>query len=74
MIVTDLEKKNQTILPRPCDEECLISLVLKCWLTDKSVVNKQQIWPVLVNAALQKLTKINAFYHNILLLIMSGKI
>ena len=29
------------------------------------VVNKQQIRPALVNAALQKLTKINPFYSNI---------
>ena len=29
------------------------------------MVNKQQICPALVNAALQKLTKINPFYSNI---------
>ena len=34
-------------------------------MTDKSVVNKQQIRPALVNSALQKLTKINPFYSNI---------
>ena len=34
-------------------------------MTDKSVVNKQQIRPALVNSALQKLTKINPFYSNV---------
>ena len=48
---TDL-KKFKTILPRSCDEEYLISLALKRRLTDTSVVNKQQIHPALVNAAL----------------------
>ena len=43
----------------------LISFALKGRLTDKSVVSKEQIRPTLVNAALQKLTKINPFYHNI---------
>ena len=43
----------------------LISLALNRRLTDKSVVSKEQIRPTLVNAALQKLTKINTFYHNI---------
>ena len=58
-------EKIQTILARSCDEECLISLALKCRMTDKSVVNKQQIRPALVNTALQNLTKINPFYSNI---------
>ena len=39
LVPTDLEK-IQTILPRSCDEEYLISLALKRRLTDKSVVNK----------------------------------
>ena len=64
LVPTDL-KKIQTILPRPFDEEYLISLALKRRLTDKSVANKQQIRPVLVITALQKLTKINPFYSNI---------
>ena len=34
-------------------------------MTDKSVFNKQQIFPALVNAALQKETEINPFYSNI---------
>ena len=34
-------------------------------MTDKSLFNKQQICPALVNSVLQKLTKINAFYSNI---------
>ena len=43
----------------------MVSLALKCRLTDKSVVNKQQIRPVLVNTALQKLAQINPFYNSI---------
>ena len=43
----------------------MISLALKHRLTDKSVVNKQQIRPALVNTALQKLAQINPFYSNI---------
>ena len=57
-------KKIQTILQRSCDEEYLISRGLERWLTDKSVVNKQEICPDLVNSALQKLWKINPFYSN----------
>ena len=49
LVPTDL-KKIQTILPRSCDEEYLISLALKRHLTDKSVVNKQQIRPTLVSS------------------------
>ena len=44
-------KKIQTILSRSCDEEYLISLALKRRLTNKGVVNKQQICPALVNTA-----------------------
>ena len=44
---TDL-KKVQTILPRSCNKEYLISLALKRRSTDKSVVNKQQRRPALV--------------------------
>ena len=49
LVPTDL-KNIQTILPRSCNEEYLISLTLKRRLNDKSVVNKQQIFPALVNA------------------------
>ena len=57
--------KNPNHLPRSWDEEYLISLALKSRLTDKSVVNKQQICLALVNTALQKLAQINPFYSNI---------
>ena len=53
-------KKIKTILPRSCDEDHLISFVLKRRLNDNSVIR-----PALVNTALQKLTKINPFYSNI---------
>ena len=42
LVPADL-KKVQTILPRSCNEEYLISLALKRRLTDKSAVNKQHI-------------------------------
>ena len=64
LVPTDL-KKVQTILPRSCDEEYLISLALKRRLTDKSAVNKQNIRPAAVNRALKKLTEINPFYENV---------
>ena len=63
LVPTDLEK-FQTILPRSCGEEYLISFALKRQLTDKSVVNKQQIRPALVNTVLQKLAQFNQFYSN----------
>ena len=61
---TDL-KKVQTILPRSCDEEYLISLALKRRLSDKSAVNKQ-IRPAFVNRAIAKLIEINPFYNNVI--------
>ena len=64
LVPTDL-RKNQTILPRPCDDENLISLALKCRLSDTSFVNKQNIRPALVNKALEKLVEIDPFYKNV---------
>ena len=63
LVPTDL-KKVQTISPRLCDEEYLISLALKRQLSDKGAVNKQQIRPAFVNKALAKLIEINPFYKN----------
>ena len=65
LVPTDL-KKVQTILPRSCDEEYLISLALKHRLSDKSAFNKQQIRPAFVNRALAKLIEINPFYKNVI--------
>ena len=62
LVPADL-KKVQTILPRTCDEEYLISLAL----TDKSAVNKQSIRPAAVNRALKKLTVINPFYKDVVI-------
>ena len=42
-----------------------ISMALKRWLTDKGLINKQQILLALVNTALHILTKINPFFSNI---------
>ena len=64
LVPADL-KKVQTILPRSCSEEYLISLALKRRLTDKSVVNKQQVRPALVNRALEKLTNILLLYNQL---------
>lgn len=59
-------KKIQTVLPRSCSDESLISLALKRRLTDTSVVNKQNIRPAFVTTALQKLVEINPFYKNVI--------
>ena len=58
-------KKIQTVLPRSCDDEYIISLALKRRSSDKSVVNKQHIRPSLVNKALEKLIEINPFYRQV---------
>merc|ERR1711973_723516 len=54
LVPADL-KKIETSLPRPCDLNCVISLALKRRLSDKSYHRKQNIRPVKVNIALQKL-------------------
>ena len=59
-------KKVQTILPRLCDEEYLISLALKRRLSDKSAVYKQQIHPAFAYRALAKLIEINPFYKDVI--------
>ena len=64
LVPTDL-KKIQTVLPRTCDENYIISLALKRRLTDKSSVNEQKIHPASVNKALEKLIEINPFYKNV---------
>ena len=65
LVPTDL-KKVQTILPRLCNEEYLISLALKRWLSDKSAVNKQQIRPAFFNRSFAKWIEINSFYKNVI--------
>ena len=62
LVPTDLKKIQRS---SSCDKECLIPLALKCQLTDKSVINMQEIHPVLFNTTPQKLAKINSFYSNI---------
>ena len=42
LVPTNL-KKIQVIFPRSCDEECFTFRALKCQLTGKSLVNKQEI-------------------------------
>lgn len=42
-----------------------MSFTLKHQLTGKSLVNKQQINPVFVSRALEKLSEINLFYKNV---------
>ena len=55
-------KKVQTILPRSCDEEYLISFAIKRRLSGKSAVNKQNRSAfTFVNRALAKLIEINPF-------------
>ena len=64
LVPSDL-KKVQTLFPRSCNEEYLISRALKRRLFDKSVINRQVICPAFVNQALRKLTEINPFYKDI---------
>ena len=64
LVPADL-KKIQTILPRSCNEEYLISLALKRRLSDTSIVNKQHIRPAFVNRALEKLVEVNPFYKDV---------
>ena len=54
-------KKVQTILPRSCDEECLISLALRCRLNEEDEFKNQQTHPAIVDRALEKSTKIMHF-------------
>ena len=61
-------KKIQGItstMPRTCNNETVISLVLKRRLSDISYVNKQNIRPILANKALEKLIGINPFYCSV---------
>ena len=64
LVAADL-KKIRTVLPRTCDEECLVSLALKCRLTDRTTVCQQHIQPSAVNKALLKLIEINYFYVDV---------
>ena len=64
LVPADL-KKIQTVLPRTCDENYLVSLALKRRLTDISTVNKQHIRPAFVNQALEKLVEVNPFYRDV---------
>ena len=52
-------------MPRTCNNETVISLALKRRLSDISYVNKQNIRPILVNKALEKLIGINPFYCSV---------
>ena len=58
-------KKVQNVLPRRCDDNHIISLTLKRWLSDKSFFSKQNIRPAFVNRALAELVEINPHYGNI---------
>jgi len=58
-------RKIQTILPRVCNYEFLISLALKRRLTDIKTVDKMNIRPALVNRALEKLIEVNHFYKDV---------
>ena len=64
LVPTDL-KKVEANLPRACNENCVIPLVLKRRLSDKSYHSKQNIRPTKVNKALDKLKEINPFYQTV---------
>ena len=58
-------KKIQTILPRVCNDEFLISLALKRRLTDMSYVTKMNIRPAFVSRALDKFIEVNPLYRGV---------
>ena len=60
-VQADLIKKKK--LPRSSNEEYLISLALKCRLSDKNAIYKKVIQPTTVKDALRKLKEINLFYR-----------
>ena len=64
LVPADL-KKIEKSLPRPCDDNCVISLALKRRLSDQSYHRKQNIRPAKVNKALEKLKEINYFSNNV---------
>ena len=66
LVPADL-KKIQTVLPRSCDDECVISPALKHCLSGKSVVNKRHIKLSLFNKALEKLVEIHSFHKQVCL-------
>ena len=67
LVPANLKKIQRTTstLPRTCNDETVISLALKRRLSDTNYLNKQNIRPILVNKALEKLVEINPFYHNV---------
>ena len=64
MVPADLSK-IQTILPKTCSDEYIISLALKGLLSDKSYVNKHSIQPNFVDQALRMLVESNLLYKDI---------
>ena len=59
MVPADLSK-IQTILPRTCSDDYIISLALKRRLSDKSFVNKQFIRPAYVDRAFRNVSGIKS--------------
>ena len=64
LVLANLKKVQgiTSTLQRTCNDETVISLALKWRLSDTSYVNKQNIRPILVNKALEKLVEINPFF------------
>ena len=63
-VPSDLNKVS-TNLPRPTSESQIISLGIKCRLSDRNTVHKQYIRPEYVNTALQYLKHHNQSYSNV---------
>ena len=60
-VTAHLEKVHHS-LPRACDDDHLITLVLKRRLSDRGYVDKWVIRPSLAKRALAKLIKVNSSY------------
>ena len=64
LVPADLNKV-QSVLPRTCNDDHIISLTLKRRLSDKSFFTKQNIRPAYVDRALRKFVDINPYYKHI---------
>ena len=64
LVPADL-KKIQKVLPRTCTEENIVSIALKRRLSDSHAYHTQNINVANVNAALEKIIEINAFYADV---------
>ena len=61
-VIHHIWKRVQTSLSRACNDDHLITLVLKQCLSDRGYVDKQVIRPGIVDRILPELIEVNPFY------------